>query len=514
MLKRYGKRSWQWLQHARDSDTKKCKHADERVRLAEAKSSASTTLLGIVQQEFACVAAAIGLPALRRRMDVLRAGIVQRLALRPAIRGNCPARLVQARGIHLMATAGRQRERQAFEKVILHPDDEAVMEQQQDNSVDEHYTNRIAVLAWQWDESVQRLRALMQKQFAFERRSSAPRAMQVMVQSGKFSKYTYNGSAWRVQHAEPMLRPALLLEYQTADFLCEGVLRHFPVDLSKSEALDNLAEHNDLVILGKCCDRASANFALLRWIWAQLARPSAPTTILPFAEPCNAHGVALVKDRPRGAKQVVAKAHSLAALLRHWRTLDALRASILQILSSRLEVRTEQRPQAAKDASTRFIKALFPQGDTGVVEYMYKTNKKGEKEPKPLWQEMQELALLWDLKFSDCEDEKIIHYCWAEPESWACTREGRTAGHPCCRNREEAIERMATPLINIVVHGPWGRSAANRWTYVGKVLRLIIVGFASARILPMALKELKFCWNVADNMHAQLAALIAKDAED
>ena len=135
-------------------------------------------------------------------------------------------------------------------------------------------------------------------------------------------------------------------------------------------------------------------------------------------------------------------------------------------------------------------------------------------EPKPLWQEMQELALLWDLKFSDCEDEKIIHYCWAEPESWACTREGRTAGHPCCRNREEAIERMATPLINIVVHGPWDRSAANRWTYVGKVLRLIIVGFASARILPMALKELKCCWNVADDMHAQLAALIAKDAED
>ena len=73
---------------------------------------------------------------------------------------------------------------------------------------------------------------------------------------------------------------------------------------------------------------------------------------------------------------------------------------------------------------------------------------------------------------------------------------------------------MATPLINIVVHGPWDRSAANRRTYVGKVLRLIIVGFASARILPMALKELKFCWKVADNMHAQLAALISKDAED
>ena len=292
------------------------------------------------------------------------------------------------------------------------------------------------------------------------------------------------------------------------------MLRHFPVDLSNPEALDNLAEHNDLVILGTCCDRASANFAMLRWIWAQLARPSAPTTILPFAEPCNAHGVALVKDRPRGAKQVVAKAHSLAALLRHWRTLDALRATILQIISSRLEVRQEQRPQAAKDVSTRFIKALFPEGETGVVEYMYKTNQKGEKVPKPLWQELQELALLWDLKFSDCEEEKIIHFCWAEPESWACTREGRTAGHPCCRNREEAIERMATPLINIVVHGPWDRSAANRWTYVGKVLRLTIVGFASARILPMALKELKFCWRVADNMHAQLAAWISKDAED
>ena len=136
------------------------------------------------------------------------------------MRGKCPARLVQARGIHLMATAGRQREQQAFDKVILHPEphDEAVMEQQ-DNSVDEHYANRIAVLAWQWDESVQRLTALMQKQFAYERRSSAPRAMQVMVQSGKFSKYTYNGSAWRLQHSEPMLRPALLLEHQTADFL-------------------------------------------------------------------------------------------------------------------------------------------------------------------------------------------------------------------------------------------------------------------------------------------------------
>ncbi len=142
-----------------------------------------------------------------------------------------------------MATAGRQREQQAFEKVILHPE-------HPDNPFDDHYTNRIAVLTWQWDESVQRLRALMQKQFALERRSSAARAMRVMVQSGKFSNSTYNGSAWRVQHHEPMLRPALLLEHQTADFLCEGVLRHSPVVLSNSEALGNLADHNDLVILG------------------------------------------------------------------------------------------------------------------------------------------------------------------------------------------------------------------------------------------------------------------------
>ena len=354
----------------------------------------------------------------------------------------------------------------------------------------------------------------MTKSFKSEKKSSSAKAMQVMVQSGRFSKYMWRADAGQWQVEEPMIRPALLLEQQTADFLCEGVLRHYPVDICEPQALQRLAEYNDLVILSKCCDRASANFAFLGWFWSVLAQGSAPTTILPWAEPCSAHGVALVKSRPKGSKEVIAKSHSLQALLHNWRTLEAFRKAIVQIISSRLEQRHEQRPAASKDASARFVKALFPEGEPGVVDYMYKVNKNGEKTPKPFWKDVQELALLWEFSFSNDEDEKIIHYCCAEPNSWACTKEGRRPGQPCCQNREEAVERMATPLINILVHGPWDRSAANRWNYALKILRLIIVGFFSGGVLPMALKELKFCWDVADNMTAQLAALVAKNTED
>lgn len=155
-VKRYDRGGWQLLKHARD--VKRSKAAEQGKRHAEAKHQATSAVLALVQEEFPCVASVVGLRAAKQRntMTLPRAVIVQRLALKPAIRGKGPTRLVQARALSVMAMAGRCTERLYFEKSILQPEPDGGVATGSEQLLDLQFANsmnRIAVLAWQWDET-------------------------------------------------------------------------------------------------------------------------------------------------------------------------------------------------------------------------------------------------------------------------------------------------------------------------------------------------------------------------
>ena len=143
---------------------------------------------------------------------------------------------------------------------------------------------------------------------------------------------------------------------------------------------------------------------------------------------------------------------------------------------------------------------------------LYSKNTKNEKRPTALLLDLQALAAVWKVG-AGSEVEGLTHHCWVE-EGSDVHRAGARVGAPCCSNRDEMIEQMAVPFLNLVVHRPYTRSAQSRWTAVLSMLRKITLGFACAGVLPAAVKELLLSWRLHEGLIADLQRMVALDGDD
>jgi hypothetical protein len=84
-----------------------------------------------------------------------------------------------------------------------------------------------------------------------------------------------------------------------------------------------------------------------------------PRNVLPFVEPCAAHGVALVRGRSSAAKDIVSVSHTLSACFRQWRFAQAFRDALLSVVGSEIQVKRQRRPDAAKERADKMIEMLF-----------------------------------------------------------------------------------------------------------------------------------------------------------
>ena len=91
----------------------------------------------------------------------------------------------------------------------------------------------------------------------------------------------------------------------------------------------------------------------------------------------------------------------------------------------------------------------------------------------------------------------LIHWCHVsndrDPKH---VEEGFPVGQPCCRDREQSIERVVVPLLNWLVHRPWNVAAVSRWTHMSNTLRKLAVGLLADGVLLEALREMKTMWSV------------------
>ena len=505
--RQYRQRSWELMAAARAAKKHKqdaLVNATKQAQLDEAIAKVNE-----VASEFPIVATQLGVCMKGRQpLGDDRARILTKLSFMPAIKGNHSARNRQNRACAVVsrvltlecarycdAIFGRE----DAPRLDLVPVDRA------------HQAFQIKLLAWEWDETCQRLQALRAKSLTGERVGRHKVAVQVMVQRGTIALYEFGGdSCGQVVEEQPIFVKALRLQSTASDFLLEALLKCMPVDPSNAQEINAIADGSEALLLTWVCDRASSNLISLRWMFEQLNSPGVDKTILPYADLCAAHGVALVKGRAVMGKSAVQTVSSFTCLTKNWRFMDALRDSIICLVGKFLKVKREPRPHDQKVRNERLIHVLF--GDVLQALRLAGEQKRGGHKKSRLEHDLDQISAAFSL-LPGCGLDDMVHYCWVEPGS-VDFENGATEGSACCQSREEAVDKVAMPFLNVVVHSSWSTTAASRWTYVVETFRRICLGFSCNALLPTALKEVQVQWNAADGLEATLLRIIAADVGD
>lgn len=437
-------------------------------------------------------------------MDEERATLLMKLAFMPAIRGKLAGVQTQDRAVALVSSVAR-RLQDEFVSRVLRPLDSSVLPPLDDRAL---RPPRVVVksLDWQWDETRQRTIALSHKALPGEHRSAAPTAVQVMMQRGHLRSFVEGPEGdMCMEESEPIFCRGIILEEQKADDIIAGLLRGMPLKIDDVGSLREASSHCQFLLLTFCMDRAANNFATLSWFWKCLQVPNAPLNIFPCAEPCAAHGAALVKTRASNAEGhgIVQSSHTLATFLRNGRNLAWLRESIIELVRNHLVIRRQRPPASCGMTADRLADLLFAGPDK---EFLYRVEADGSRKRGRLLQLLDALCSSIDLDGGD--PGSLVHYCFVEDAS-----SERPYGSPCCRDHDEAVDKVAVPLLNWVAK-PWDVQVTSRWTYVLSALRKLLVSCMAKRLFPTALMNMKASMGVDDSMEASLAKLILADKED
>ena len=499
--RRYEQRSWQLLQHARDV------RGQKRARLAASsekeRREKADGKLAEVCMNFPMVASALNIPITRPAMNEDRARVLARLAFGPSFRGDVRGRLTQARAASVVGRAVSATQAACVDRLLGHAP-----------NAEDAPPLFIRIISWQWDESNQRCRAMLQRRFPGEKKSFGQTALCVMQQCGQVSTFEVRGAghAGSVVEQEPMFVRGKVLESQSAAALLASVLPSYPLDVESLEAVCNAAYGCDVLCLAFCLDRAANNFKALSWWYKLLEGGAMPINAVPFIEPCAAHGVALVKSRLCLDNAMYPMASVFSSLMRGWRFASALRDSVIIIVGANLVIERSEMPPEVEQHSQRLIEVLWGEGADSPM--LYTTNAQGQRVPTTFHEELKQLASVCKLGLG-VDVSQLTHHCWVVAGSDA-HKAGAAVGAPCCQSRQEAVEKVVAAFANVVLHRPWTRSCQSRWTAVVGLLRKLCVGFSCAGLLPAAVVHLRAHWQLSDSvsLEAELARAIAADAGD
>ncbi len=155
------------------------------------------------------------------------------------------------------------------------------------------------------DESDQKLRRFRQHtEGRTVKLSAAPASAAVIVSSGMLYKATrvYGHDIVTAQAKRLLFRPRRL-QFKTANFILEAIIRELPFDLNELEQLVNSDDSEDFVsfwiMLGP--DRASDTYNVVAFFFHACVQ-AIPST-LPHVEFCGCHGVCLARDSAHAVKR-------------------------------------------------------------------------------------------------------------------------------------------------------------------------------------------------------------------
>ena len=376
---------------------KLAKAAGERAERAEALVSRQASQLQLMAAQHPQSAKLIGLPKAKGQMDVPRAMLVIKLAMMPTLRGNVGAfRKAQDKAAALVARVARRLQLQCVDDMLRVTPESAGSQ---------FPSMRLVAVVWQWDETSQRVKGMIAQCLPGETCGLMQMSVQVMMQSGVAATCVVSPDGARATRAEPLICRGRTLEAQTADGILAAMFKEHPIHFECPERLRPQLAAVDFLLVGFVCDRASANFSALQYIWHQLRASSDLGGILPFVHPCTAHGIALAKGRLTQGKRLVATTHTLAALMRQWRFSLKMRDECLRQCDMRLQVRHEPRPRHVVEQSRALVKLLL--GDESTA-FLQRRGQDGALEPSALLADVQHLSDLVDL--GAAADSRWIHW--------------------------------------------------------------------------------------------------------
>jgi len=306
----YRRSSWELCAHAR---------SERKAQLAEKKVISQQELKTDILQVVAKLMHRVpGVQALlwklnKKKVDyadaTVRAGALSHVAFMPTIKGSFSNRQAQTIAVSTVAKCALAQQ-QAWLERVFRPSIEAGGQPEGSDAV----SQSVKVFTWQWDETSQRVRAILPNRLPGERVPHIKVATQVMMQSGLLSTFDMDGGCFALVSAQEWLCRGHLLAQQTADFILEGMARTMPFFFDDVDGLLPLCNDGSTVIVSLCCDRASANFRACAWLWQQMNSPVLRRLVLPHIEPCALHGIQLVKCRATGANKLLTTMSSLGGV--------------------------------------------------------------------------------------------------------------------------------------------------------------------------------------------------------
>ena len=110
---------------------------------------------------------------------------------------------------------------------------------------------------------------------------------------------------------------------------------------------------------------------------------------------CCADAMSLSKSRPKGeSANIITNAHSFACFLRGWKAIQAFRAEIIALVTRRLIIKHEPRPQENIDKTNRLVKLLYGDAES---KWLQKRDKQGNLRKSRLLADLESLAEMVDL---------------------------------------------------------------------------------------------------------------------
>jgi hypothetical protein len=420
----FARRSDELMAHCRSART--CKARGRRHDAEVARRERAELQLQVVVAAEPSMRSIVGasLPSTKLPSSVV-AALTLRLAALPRIRSAAlrSQRHQQSRALALVADILSERRQKCWDSMRASQHESASLD-----------PTSVLMFACQWDETSQRFRSLQQKSASGATLSSSPLAAQCMVFNGSMVEIGIQACV----QIEPFFSRTMVVEEMSANYLLEGVLRSLPFAFEDKEHMVALLARTDLFVFSVTVDRASANLSAAAW----LAHHSSqlPRTILPWAEYCAAHGVALVKGKAPLLKCLATALNSFTLWMRFSRNVQALSAELTFEIGRTLVVRREACPAEFMQQGRLLVKTIYG-GDSSGALWQWDA-RKGHLVETCFFKDL--LAVCKVTNFG-CGGPAWVHHCFVEPGSPAALA-GQPVGSACCRSRRESVAKVAAAV--------------------------------------------------------------------
>ena len=235
--RKFAHSSWEHVKNARAG--KKLKAAERKGETLEQQKTTLSNALVCAAQMVPSIRSVLAAAGCNARGDMVKATAISHLAFAALCRGTQPQRWSQTRAAGVVADCALHHQSEWLRSLSL---PQGVDDPASDALGDYAPPNTVNVFTWQWDETSQRIKAIMRAPARGERVGTQQVAQQIMVQAGHCTQFMVGAAGCIAQSSNRLLARPLVLVKQDADHMLEGLSRGMPVFLTRFRTCSSSAQ--------------------------------------------------------------------------------------------------------------------------------------------------------------------------------------------------------------------------------------------------------------------------------